>query len=214
MCSWDVVRTWVRQMRRDHRDGPKKPITIAHTPRMCAVRDSNPPRVSGPRSGPNMCPEGAQAARSFATMPRRSTQLQVPLDVTTSADRAAHSAVVDILVRGYPDHPVRGEDGDSGAEGSEFVWYVDALDGTANYAAGIPHYYVSVGLRHNASDGTRATVAAAVHDPVHDGSATPPSVPARDATDGTSPSPTSSRWIGPSSPPRSSPPPRTFATAS
>lgn len=93
---------------------------------------------------------------------------KTPLDITTSADEAAHAAVLEVLVRECPDHAIRGEDGDRGADGAEYVWYVDALDGTANYAAGIPYYCVSVGLRRTAPSGQPMTVAAAVHDPVHD----------------------------------------------
>lgn len=93
---------------------------------------------------------------------------KTPLDITTSADQAAHAAVLDVLVQECPDHAIRGEDGDRGADGVEYVWYVDALDGTANYAASIPYYCVSVGLRRTGPTGRPATVAAAVHDPVHD----------------------------------------------
>lgn len=89
------------------------------------------------------------------------------LDITTSADHAAHAAVTDVLRGAFPDHAIRGEDGDAGDAGAEYVWYVDALDGTANFAAGLPYYCVSVGLRHTGPGGGR-TVAAAVHDPVHD----------------------------------------------
>lgn len=85
------------------------------------------------------------------------------LDVTTSADRAAHAAIVSVLRDAVPHHSVLGEDGSIGRGDADHVWYVDALDGTANYAAAIPYYCVSVALR--VAD---RTVAAAVYDPVHD----------------------------------------------
>lgn len=91
------------------------------------------------------------------------------LDITTAADRAAHTAITDVLREAYPDHAVLGEDGTIGETSADYVWYVDALDGTANYAAAIPYYCVSVALRANRFTGEpRRTVAAAVYDPVHE----------------------------------------------
>ena len=47
--------------------------------------------------------------------------------------------------------------------GGERVWLIDPIDGTANYARGIPHYCVSIGyLEHG------VPTVAAIHDPSHD----------------------------------------------
>lgn len=91
------------------------------------------------------------------------------LDITTAADRSAHAAIAGVLRREYPHHAVLGEDGTIGDTSVEHVWYVDALDGTANFAAAFPYYCVSVALRVNPPTGEPGrTVAAAVYDPVHD----------------------------------------------
>lgn len=71
------------------------------------------------------------------------------------------TAIVSTIFAAFPDHAIVGEDGSSGT--SSRRWYVDALDGTVNYAHRIPYYAVSLALW----DGDRA-LAAAVHDPVHD----------------------------------------------
>jgi myo-inositol-1(or 4)-monophosphatase len=45
----------------------------------------------------------------------------------------------------YPDDAIIGEEeGGSGGDGRN-VWLIDPIDGTANYARGIPHYCVSIG---------------------------------------------------------------------
>jgi myo-inositol-1(or 4)-monophosphatase len=56
-----------------------------------------------------------------------------------------------------------GEEGTTGDTRGEDVWYVDPLDGTTNYAHGLPYFCVSVAL---CSAG--ATAAGVVYDPVHD----------------------------------------------
>lgn len=85
------------------------------------------------------------------------------VDLTTSADKASHEAVVAVLHESCPDHSVVGEDGTASGADTEHVWYVDALDGTSNFANGLPWYCVSVALRSGPD-----TVAGAVYDPVHD----------------------------------------------
>lgn len=85
------------------------------------------------------------------------------VDLTTSADAAAQHAAVAAIRATFPDHRVVGEDGTVDGADTDHVWYVDGLDGTSNFAAGIPWYCVSVGVRHRG-----AAVAGAVYDPVHD----------------------------------------------
>lgn len=85
------------------------------------------------------------------------------VDLTTSADRAAQDAVVEVLRAAYPEHGIVGEEGNVGDSAADHVWYVDPLDGTGNFANGFPWYCVSVALR----SGSEA-VAGAVYDPVHD----------------------------------------------
>lgn len=85
------------------------------------------------------------------------------VDLTTSADRESQQAVVAILRETYPEHAIVGEDGTEPGTDSDHVWYVDGLDGTSNFAYGLPWYCVSVGLRCGDEP-----VAGAVHDPVHE----------------------------------------------
>jgi len=68
-------------------------------------------------------------------------------DYVTEVDHAAERAIVDTLLKAYPDHAVLAEE--SGASGqSEYTWIIDPLDGTTNFIHGFPQYAVSIALRH------------------------------------------------------------------
>jgi myo-inositol-1(or 4)-monophosphatase len=84
-------------------------------------------------------------------------------NLVTAADREAQRAVTALILATFPRHLVNGEEGTAGSPGSSHVWYVDPLDGTTNYAHGIPFFCVSVALRAHGR-----TVAGAVYDPLHD----------------------------------------------
>lgn len=70
------------------------------------------------------------------------------VNLVTEYDRQAEALVVPELGRAFPDHAVVGEEGSlAGREApGRPVWYVDPLDGTTNYAHGMPFYAVSIGL--------------------------------------------------------------------
>jgi len=68
-------------------------------------------------------------------------------DFVTEVDQAAEQAVMQILLKAFPDHAILAEE--SGAHGkSDYVWIIDPLDGTTNFIHGFPQYCVSIGLRH------------------------------------------------------------------
>lgn len=65
-------------------------------------------------------------------------------DIVTIHDKAAEVMIVDQLLTLVPDSQVVGEEG--GAQGSGALrWYVDPIDGTANFACGLPSWCVSIG---------------------------------------------------------------------
>jgi myo-inositol-1(or 4)-monophosphatase len=67
-------------------------------------------------------------------------------DVVTVADHESEAAILGTIAAAFPgDAFVAEESGGSGDPG-ERVWVVDPLDGTVNYANGIPFFAVSIGL--------------------------------------------------------------------
>ncbi|GMH41162.1 hypothetical protein BSKO_09072 [Bryopsis sp. KO-2023] len=71
-------------------------------------------------------------------------------DLVTNTDQASEDAVLGSLRSAFPDHALLGEEGGvSGNTSSDYLWCVDPLDGTTNFAHGYPSFGVSVGvLRH------------------------------------------------------------------
>ncbi|HVA63044.1 MAG TPA: inositol monophosphatase family protein [Terriglobales bacterium] len=87
-------------------------------------------------------------------------------DLVTAADRASEALIVARLRAEFPDHAVVAEEGGASAgsgPAAEFRWYVDPLDGTTNYAHGLPFFAVSLGLEQNGR-----VVAGVVYNPVLD----------------------------------------------
>lgn len=69
-------------------------------------------------------------------------------DFVSEADYAAEKAVINTILKHYPEHAIIAEE--SGEQGeSEYTWVIDPLDGTANYLHGFPVFCVSVALMHN-----------------------------------------------------------------
>jgi myo-inositol-1(or 4)-monophosphatase len=83
-------------------------------------------------------------------------------DPVTEHDRAAEAAIRDFIFREVPDSTFMGEEGGSVGTGP-VRWFVDPIDGTANFARGIAFWCVSVG----AVIGDQV-VAGAIYDPVAD----------------------------------------------
>lgn len=69
-----------------------------------------------------------------------------PNNPVTEADRSAEEAIVGVLQAAYPSHAVLGEEGGQRGQAAQ-TWLVDPLDGTSNYARGIPWFCVSIALR-------------------------------------------------------------------
>ncbi|MDB4533953.1 inositol monophosphatase [Vicingaceae bacterium] len=66
-------------------------------------------------------------------------------NLVTEADLKAESAIVDEIQNHFPDHKFFREEGKStGDVFEDHVWIIDPLDGTNNFAHGIPQYSVSV----------------------------------------------------------------------
>ena len=69
-------------------------------------------------------------------------------DFVTDIDQKAEAAIIETLLTAYPTHGMLAEESGSehGAQGSDFVWIIDPLDGTTNFIHGFPVYCVSIAL--------------------------------------------------------------------
>jgi myo-inositol-1(or 4)-monophosphatase len=70
-------------------------------------------------------------------------------NLVTEADHAAEKAIIEVIHGNFPDHQVLGEESGASKHDSTYKWIVDPIDGTVNFAHGIPLNCVSIALEEN-----------------------------------------------------------------
>jgi len=68
------------------------------------------------------------------------------VNLVTEMDTMSEEFIVNEISSGFPHHAIVAEEGSEIDSSSEYRWYIDPLDGTTNYAHGLPIYCVSIGL--------------------------------------------------------------------
>lgn len=106
---------------------------------------------------------GALARRRFLERPRS----QLPdfkghQDFLTATDSEVEELIRSRLNRLFPDDAFFGEEG--GGSFERDVWVVDPIDGTANFARGIPHFAISIAFVRD-----ERTELGVIYDVMHDG---------------------------------------------
>lgn len=84
-------------------------------------------------------------------------------DIVTQVDRDAEDLIVRVIHSAFPQHGVWGEEGVTARREAEYVWVIDPLDGTKNYAKGIPFFCVSIALVLHGQ-----LVLGVIYDPLHE----------------------------------------------
>ncbi|MEW6272472.1 MAG: inositol monophosphatase family protein [Thermodesulfobacteriota bacterium] len=125
--------------------------------------------------------EAGALIRERYAAPRAIRTKSARVDLVTDTDRAAERLILARLGEAYPEHARLGEEsgfvpGPGPGRGERLCWVVDPLDGTTNFAHGVPHFAVSIAAvllpeaagaipfaAHDAHP-----VAAAVYDPMRD----------------------------------------------
>ncbi len=69
-----------------------------------------------------------------------------PSNLVTEMDRQAEALVIECLRSRFPDHAILAEEGGARPGSPTHRWIVDPLDGTTNYAHGMPFFAVSIAL--------------------------------------------------------------------
>ncbi len=67
-------------------------------------------------------------------------------NLVTNMDRASEEFLFNEIGRMFPEDTIIAEEGSRKETTGEYIWYVDPLDGTNNYAHGLPFFCVSIGL--------------------------------------------------------------------
>ena len=79
--------------------------------------------------------------------PRHIAFKGAPTNLVTEMDARAETLIVDRLQAAFPDDGILAEEGSRRAGRSGRRWIIDPLDGTTNYAHGLPIFAVSIALQ-------------------------------------------------------------------
>lgn len=98
----------------------------------------------------NAARAGAKVVMDAVDKPRQ-IEYKGATDLVTDTDKASEEACLAIVRESFPGHAILGEEGGvSGDTSSDYLWCIDPLDGTTNFAHAYPSFAVSVGvLRHS-----------------------------------------------------------------
>jgi myo-inositol-1(or 4)-monophosphatase len=134
--------------------------------------------VAAPTSEFVWVPKAAEIAREAGARLREflaagvATEYKGDVDLVTVADRTVEKLIRARIGEAWPEHGVYGEEGTREGMEQQFRWYVDPLDGTTNFAHGVPQFCVSMGLEQRAgklgTDDDGTLVAAVIYDPMRD----------------------------------------------
>lgn len=71
------------------------------------------------------------------------------IDLVTEIDELSEEFLINAIRDKYPQHSILSEEsGEHKASGSEYLWIIDPLDGTTNYAQGLPIFSISIALQY------------------------------------------------------------------
>ncbi len=84
-------------------------------------------------------------------------------DIVTDVDLAAEKVILELVRDEFPQFSILSEESNPIETGSPFTWVIDPIDGTRNYAEGIPHFCVVVALARGADIAVGVT-----YDPIKD----------------------------------------------
>ena len=105
---------------------------------------------------------GALAVNAFRNRPQgEALVFKGPQDYLTETDGQVEKLIRAALIKSFPKDSFFGEE--SGGDFGRDVWIVDPIDGTANFARGIPHWCISIGFVRD-----RRSEIGVIYDPIHD----------------------------------------------
>jgi myo-inositol-1(or 4)-monophosphatase len=101
--------------------------------------------------------------RGDATVGHKSTLI----DLVTDADKRSEAYILETLARRFPDHAAIAEESGIGRKDGPWRWIVDPLDGTVNFAHGIPHFAVLIAAQRQTTQGYETEVGV-TYDPLRE----------------------------------------------
>ncbi|MCH9643917.1 MAG: inositol monophosphatase [Gammaproteobacteria bacterium] len=69
-------------------------------------------------------------------------------DLVTQVDRQSEECIIEHIRKSYPDHAILAEESGQSDGKDDYCWIIDPIDGTRNFAHGVPHYAISIALKY------------------------------------------------------------------
>jgi len=70
-------------------------------------------------------------------------------NLVTEVDTACEAIIIDLIQTHFPNHSILSEEDGATVQHSEYQWIIDPIDGTVNFAHGVPLCCVSIALKKN-----------------------------------------------------------------
>ena len=87
--------------------------------------------------------------RDFGEIEKLQVSKKGPSDFVTNSDLKTEKIIIDELKKGRPDYSVVSEEnGIIKNKDNKNTWIIDPIDGTVNFLHGIPHFAISIALKH------------------------------------------------------------------
>ncbi len=84
-------------------------------------------------------------------------------NLVTDIDKASEKHIKEFIQKKYPSHSILAEEGGQTNNEPEYLWVVDPIDGTTNFAHGLPIFSISIGVQKKGE-----TIAGVVYDVMQD----------------------------------------------
>lgn len=68
------------------------------------------------------------------------------VDIVTEVDKKSEEMILEFILSKFPDHGILAEESGVTESDSDYLWIIDPVDGTTNYAHGYPLFAISIGL--------------------------------------------------------------------
>ncbi len=68
-------------------------------------------------------------------------------NLVTEYDKKCEAAIINFIKKEYPFHAILAEESGEHKNSSKYTWVIDPIDGTTNFAHGLPIFAVSIGIQ-------------------------------------------------------------------
>ncbi|MFH1544704.1 MAG: inositol monophosphatase family protein [archaeon] len=68
-------------------------------------------------------------------------------EILTKADLEAEKKIISTIKESFPDHSIYSEEKGKEETSSDYCWIIDPIDGTTNFAHGLPFFCTAIGLK-------------------------------------------------------------------